>query len=50
MLACETLNIDIPFSKSKKLLGNFPVENNRKCDGYINNLITCALDRNKTWK
>ena len=44
MPACENFNHDITFAKSQKLLVNFPVEDNGKCDVYINDLITCAVD------
>ena len=43
MPVCETLNHDIPFVKSQKILVKFPVEDHGKFYGYINNLITFAV-------
>ena len=44
--ACETLSNITNSSKSRKLLVNFPVEDNGKCYGYIEILITCAVGIN----
>ena len=37
--ACETLIYDTTFKKARKLLSNFPVEDNGNYYGYIENLI-----------
>ena len=47
MPVCETLNRGIPFTKLRKLWANFPVEDNGKCSGFLDNLIAYVFDINK---
>ena len=44
---CETLNDEIHYKEAQKILINLAVGDNGKCDGYIDDLIICAVDIDK---
>ena len=50
IMAQKTLSRDIAFTKEQKLVVNLPVEDNGKCDVYINDFITCSADINDNTK